>query len=192
TAFAAKPDRDALGVGRLGVAEYLVEIHELAAMRTVLLRPQLAHHIYILARALGAALKRNAQRLELFFRSSDPHAQDYAAPAQPVDGRYGLGQHDGIVFRNDTDSGGKFDIAGARRHVSQRCKRVRDLTVRRPGKFTARVGIARDVSVNQDHVFRSPDRREPEPLRVCDRGPEPLWIGRGSYSDAEVSDLHGA
>src|SRR6266403_1663882 len=74
-ALAAEPHRDAFVADRLRVAQHIREFDKLALMRASPLRPEPAHDLDILARALTTTLERDAQSFELLRQPSDADAE---------------------------------------------------------------------------------------------------------------------
>ena len=169
---------------RLRLGPHAVE-RDVAAREAGLARPHRAHRVEVLVGARPAAGQRGAQGPELGLEVPDPHAEQEATAAHPVERRHLLGQHQRVVDGNDGHPGAEQQGAGVRRQVGQGDERVEH---RRAGPG----GRRGDRRVGQHVVLAGPHALPAGRLgRHRDAGRGRRVDGADVGVDEEQSEAHG-
>src|ERR1019366_8348585 len=184
---AAPPDRYAARL-RARVDAGVVDIVVAALELHVRPRPQRAHHLHLLFRAVAAVVKILVQAFVFDLVPADTDAQTEAAVAEQIEAGGLFGDQDGLALRHDQDAGGEAETVGAAGEEAQHHERVvhgmligadADALGLRPGGVGAHDVVAGDDVVEAEALDRL--------SVVTDDGPAGADIANGQG----CADLHG-
>ncbi len=180
-AGAAQQHRRVRLLRRLGPAPDRVEVHELAVVLGLVLRPDLLHRLDPLAHELEAAARVGAVVAHLLAVPAGADAEQEAPAREPVERGDLLGGHDRIALDHQADAGAQLDALGRGRRERQRHERVQRVAVLGRQHVAARVGrlaADRDVRVLGDEQrVERPLLDQPGERR---RGRSPKSVGKNA------------
>ena len=151
----------------LGIGYQRRKLAKFAAVCGGLLCPHRLHGVEILARTLGAALRRHAEGAEFLFQPANAHAKEKTPLGEPVETRDHLGRDQGVTVRHQADAGAQLDAARVRGGKGERGKRIEQIPAAYHDAARIVVRVARGVIgvVEQDGVLRGPERGKPDVVR---------------------------